>query len=620
MFESYKVFVKIALVNEVSKGLLGLSGQFAQVGRDAEALQAKLNKLKSFALLGGGLAYGGFVGFESIGKALKPAEEYAHQLNIMNMAGLKHQEIAQATAVAWQTTTKVLTSTATGNLKTFLDLRNIFGNTQEAADYLPEIARIQAVLKASSESSVSTNADQLGFALAKALDMRGAVLNPKMFNEQAEMMSKVITATQGRVGPEDYRMLFKYSRQATMGLSNEFLYEELPTFMMEMKGLKGGASHGGFGTSLAAFNRLFVQGVMSKSTLMGMEGLGLIGPHSGLMTTTEGTVLLPGQHVRNIGLATTDPFQYVQKVIMPLIHKKYGDNLSNAQLNAIIAANFKGASSTALFALDQFAFKAQQVYRDQAIIRKAKDSKTAFAMAMTSDPYTVHAAFAAQWDNLKTAFGMSVIPVVLPALIKLTKELNEFAQFIRAHQTIAKDLTFAFAGLFAAMAIGGTVLLATAAFSGLAIVLSPIALTVAGVAAAITALTVAFTGLLALLHPYAAKHVTAAQVHAAQTNPHFFTHSALNPLNDPLIGQLMHPFASLTKTANANTNTSHGNNNTFPPITLQGNIFLDGHHVGNAIFGDSFAKSMNQQQLASPASFKLAQTPMTVGLTNPNAY
>lgn len=490
MFDAYKVAVKLSLTNEVSKGLILLSSQFAKLNKDATLLQAKLKSLKTQALFGAGMAGAGFLGLDLFGKILKPAEDYNHQLNIMNMQGMKHQQIAEAVAAAWKTARIVQTSTATGNLKTFIDLKTVFGHAKEAAQYLPEIARIQAVLKASSESSIRGNAESLGLSMARALDIRGAVFNSAMFNQQAEMMAKVLVATQGRVAPSDYQNLFKYARQATMGLSNRFLYQELPTFMMQMKtsGGGGGGSHGGFGVSLAAFNRLFVQGVMSKSVVAGLQGLGLLSNKAGLTTTTSGTILLPGQHVKGIGLAISDPFQYVQQILLPAIFKKYGNNLTNQQLNAIIASTFKGASSTALFGIDQFAFKAANVYRDERLIKMAKDPRTAYKMAMSNDPFTVNTALSAQWENLKTAFGMSVVPIILPALIKLTDGLTLFASWLRKNQEVAKVLALSFATLAGTLAFSGTVLVLNAAFKALSLTLAS-----AGAAGSVARLASLFT-------------------------------------------------------------------------------------------------------------------------------
>jgi len=497
-FEAYQVAVKVALHDGVSKALLGMSAQFGILQKEADRFQKKLEGIKRIAIIGAGIGGAGFLGLGMISKALKPAEEYAHQLNIMNMAGLKHQEIAQAISTAWKTTNTVITSTAVGNLKTFMDLRNIFGKSDEAIKYLPELARIQGVLGASSNGSISQNSENLVYSLAKALDIRGAVNSSAQFNAQAEMMAKVIMATQGRVLPQDYQMLFKYGRQGVPGLSNRFLYEELPTLMQQMKGTGGGGSSGGFGTSIAAFYKFFVQGIMTKAALQGMIGLGLIDSHAGLKTSTRGTQLMQGEHVRQVGLAQSDPFQYVQSVLLPAIRKKYGDNLTKNQLSLAIGDAMRGASVTAIFGVLQYALKAQQIYRDQGLIQRARNPMEAYRMAISNDPNTIKTAFSAQWENFKTAFTVGALPIIMSGMITLTHGLNILALALKNHPMLAKTLALGFIALFSSMVAVGSILLVGAAGQGLVagfkvlrLALIPLLTPLSGLAIALTAIGIA---------------------------------------------------------------------------------------------------------------------------------
>jgi hypothetical protein len=477
MFEAYKVAVKVSLKNEVSAGLIGLSGQFKALGREAEIFQAKLNSIKKIAFVGAGFGAAGFFGLDIMSKALKPAEEYAHILNVMNIQGLKHQEIAEAVASAWKTTNTVVTSTVTGNLKNFIDLKNIFrGNIQEAISYLPEFAKLATVLGASSNIKISGNAHDLAFSVAKALDIRGAI-TPAEFTKESEMMSKVIIATQGRVLPQDYQMMFKYGRQSTYGLSNEFLYQQIPTLMMEMKTAGGGSgSHGGVGTSLAAGYRYVVQGIMTKAAFQALANLGLEGGkfNDNIKTTTTRTILKHG--VKGAELFQMNPFLWTQNVLLPALHTKYGENLSRQDL--IRDINNLRMTQTASFAILQYALKAQQIYGDQRLINRAVNMNTAYQMSLSNDPNTVYSALSAQWDKLKLAFGMGVIPIILPIIMKLTTAFQQLGNSLRDHPFLTRQLAIGLAELFVSMvALGGAILTVS-------IVLSPVTRYVIALAAA----------------------------------------------------------------------------------------------------------------------------------------
>lgn len=544
MFEAYKVAVKIALHDGVTRGLVQLSGEFKKTAAAADMLQKKMDAIKKITLTGIGIGAGGIFGLKALDSSLKVSEEYAHQLNIMNMAGLKHVEIAQAIAAAWKTTGSVITSTATGNLKAFMDLRNVFGSTSEAIQYMPELVRLQAVLKSSTESSVSQNAEQLAYSVAKALDIRGAVNNPAEFNKQAEMMGKVIVAMQGRVLPQDYQMLFKYGRQAIPSLSDTFLYQELPTLMQEMKGSGGGGSSGGFGTSLTAFYRFFVQGIMTKAALQGMQSLGIISRNAGLRTSTVGTQLMGGQHVLDVGLAQTDQFQWVQQVLLPAIRRHYGNNLNKQQLSLAITDAMRGASQTAIFGVLQYALKAQQIYRDQRLIEQAKNPTQAYQMALSNDPTINRMALGAQWENLKTSFTLSLVPILLPVIMTLAKGFNYLAEKMREYPKLTKVIAVGFAGLAVTMTGVGALLIGaagvmgiTAAFKILRISLIAITAPFTEIIGIIAAVSLAVYGAIKAfktLEPLISKYFhsstpgTAQQPHKPTDN--FFIHSGQKPV------------------------------------------------------------------------------------------
>jgi len=167
MFDGYSVFIKLSLQNQVSAGLMAMSGQFTRLQAQATALQARLNSIRVMALTGLGLTAAGAAGFYLLDKALKPAEEYAHQLNIMNMAGLKQKDIADAVALSWKNTSDVITTSATENLRMLNDMRIVFGQMGEAKMALPLVSEMQAVLMSSKEGKGVASDKDFAFSVAK---------------------------------------------------------------------------------------------------------------------------------------------------------------------------------------------------------------------------------------------------------------------------------------------------------------------------------------------------------------------------------------------------------------------------------------------------------------------
>src|ERR1700733_8656574 len=158
MTDVYKIGVSVVLGNLVSAELLKIGSQFGLVNKEARALNATMLGLAATGIAVLGVAIAG---------SLKSSMEYAHQLNIMNMAGLSQVEVANAVGAAWKNTSDVLTTTATGNLKALLDLRNVLGSMPEAIAMLPTVTKIQAGMASASETRIRDNSDSIAFDMAK---------------------------------------------------------------------------------------------------------------------------------------------------------------------------------------------------------------------------------------------------------------------------------------------------------------------------------------------------------------------------------------------------------------------------------------------------------------------
>src|SRR5579883_613724 len=163
MFEAFKVGITIALTNTVSSALIAMSKDFAKTDAEAVKLRNTLKDIKVLGTLGVVSGALGFAGLRMLEGAAKPAAEYAHQLNIMNMAGMKHAEIAEAVGAAWKNTGDVITTTATDNLKALLDLRNVLGNMADAKAMLPIVTKIEAVMAASGAPALVNQAHDIAF-------------------------------------------------------------------------------------------------------------------------------------------------------------------------------------------------------------------------------------------------------------------------------------------------------------------------------------------------------------------------------------------------------------------------------------------------------------------------
>ena len=468
MFEAYKVGVTLALTNHISRGLGFVMRDLARTDAQAIKLKKTLHSMEKLALGGAVTAGVGYALLKPVHASLDAAKEYAHQLNILKMAGMSQVEIAESVGAAWKNAQDIMTTNPTGNLASILDLRNVTGSLKEAKEILPIVSKIQTVMAASAEPGIRANAEGVAYSMAKALDIIGAVGNPEELVKQANMMTKVVTSTGNRVTPEMYQSVFQYARQGKFDLSNEFKYEILPTLMQEAATRKGGGGGSkGVGPALAAMYRITNQGYINRKSQAEWEALGLVAPGTALKTTTSGTTVGP---MKDAAGASANSFKWVNEVLVPAIRAKYGEAASPQFIRQEINALYRGNQLAASLAVEFFT-KHQNFLREQQNIRKAMGYEGGFDAAIANDPETLEQAAAAQFKALKIQIGTELIPLILPALHGLAVGLREIGTWARENPTLFKTLVYGFTALGVAMTIAGTVLLLKAAFLGLGTVI-----------------------------------------------------------------------------------------------------------------------------------------------------
>ena len=210
--------------------------------KDAKALQGTLEEIKLLGMSGGaGSAAPGFMGLMGIKAAIKPATGTIHQLTQLarKPPGCSNSKSQKRRAPHGRRPVPVMTTTATGNLAAIRELRMVFGDTKDAINNMPVVQQLQAVL----QNVRGGDAHDEAYTVAKALEMKGAVKNPGQFENSADLMTRAMIASGGKVNAQDFLSSFKYGRAATIGWNDRFTYSILPTLIQEMK--SSGGSGGG---------------------------------------------------------------------------------------------------------------------------------------------------------------------------------------------------------------------------------------------------------------------------------------------------------------------------------------------------------------------------------------
>ena len=444
--DAFKIGITIAVVNQASAALGVIGTHFATTNAKAKQLHDTLSKIK--VLTAGGLIAGGvgMAGIRAMESLVKPAMAYAHQLSLMNAKGMEHVEIAKSIKAAWETTRTVQTTTATKNLETIMDLRGVFGSTEEAIKRLENMQRIQSVL-ANVQGGIG--AKDVGYAAAKIMELRG-VTDPKEFDVQADLLTKaVMIMGGGNKGASVNEILnaVKYEKTARYGFSNDFTYGILPTIIQENKGAPTG-------TALMSMYRAIVGGRLDKKALPLWASLGLADA-SNAKVTGETAMLHPG-FAKGSQQFAANPFEYISKTLLPAM-VAHGITHPAAQL-AMTDRLFSNRNASGMVSL--FMTQGARLMKDATLISKA-GGVGALAGINKDDPEQKMKIFEAQMENLRTILGTKVLPIVNPALDALASGLMRLSAWADKHPVRTEWIVIAVGALSAAaVALGGVALVA----------------------------------------------------------------------------------------------------------------------------------------------------------------
>lgn len=486
MFEAYSVGVRLQLIDGVSRGLSTMSRLFAKTNTEAKALQLRLNRIKTLGVVGAAIGGAGFMGLGTIAKAIKPAEEYAHQLAQMNVSGMKQLEIVKSINAAWEAGKVIPTSSAMENLKAIRELRMVFGNTSEAIQFMPAVQKVDAVLQSLLHMEKGQAHDQ-AYDVAKALEMKGAIKTPEMFLTEANLMTKAMIASGGKISPADFHLAFKYGRAATIAWDNDFTYKILPTLIQEMKTKGGsGGGQGGPGTAMMSAYSAIVGGRVQQKALQLWRQLGLVDLNKAVWTKVgELKGIRPGG-IRGSEEFQANPFNWSQNHLNPAL-KAHGYVTEAQQRQAL---QYLFPNRTAGFLMTQMVLQPWKFARDKVLIEQAGGVES-YNKLLKTDPVMAKMGLMKQWESLQASLAYTILPELIGVYTKMSKVIKTVIGFTRKHETTTKLLVGAFVGLLGVMAISGPIIVLTQGFKGLSLIVRAIS----GMAG-IPAVSTAFSSLL----------------------------------------------------------------------------------------------------------------------------
>lgn len=343
------------------------------------------------------------LGIKSLVSGIGQAFEQAHEAVRAEASGMKPGEVADDEKLSHELAAKYPAIPESAHMNVLRNVRSIVGDYEGAAGFADQIAQLRMVaMGANSKASPEELNDEFD-SLVKGIEIKGATQNPEEFKKYMQGIAKGLTAFGDTLKPIEYYQMFKYGRQATPMLSDQFMLETAPELAQELKGSS-------YGRAVSAFNRAVVAGHDPHDTFRALNEWGLIKDEN-LDKTKTGEIkgLKPGAHIEGWETAQTNPNTWVREYLLPAL-SAHGIT-DKADVSAAIGRVFENQMAAQMVSI--LATQQQRIDKSRNVLRGSGGTETADLFAR-QDPIIAGAAL---WNAISNAIA-SGVPAGLIAKIE----------------------------------------------------------------------------------------------------------------------------------------------------------------------------------------------------------
>ncbi|RUT26946.1 hypothetical protein C0V97_03805 [Asaia sp. W19] len=544
MADVYRIGVAIGMTDNATQVLQTLASKVLGLNMAAKDLERGLNRAKLAAVglvgvLGGSAILHGVNSMAEAGAKLQRAQ------TAMLQAGMTQKQIAQETAVAYNSMNQVRGPDIVDRVNAIRELRGIVGTGPNGNDYrevnavLPNYLRVRSLYGEHGSQEIFRTIEMQGGA---RYDDKGN-FDEARFAQYLDASLRTLQASGGNLKPQDLLNVMQMGAVTARGMTPDAFWNMMMTPAMEMRGYRAG-------TAVTAMSRVFYGGIMPDHNARELERLGILSGGSikkmGYLTPEQRADLKAhGYHVGRGGVVTVrrdgvkgadelnDPnrgfFPWIRDVLAPAIRHDYDTNIATRPGNtetydAFVRREILEALPTET-ARRFSALMVQQitsVERD-ATLRQQATGIGAYDLAQQN--------YTQQLENMRHSWASLMETLGLPAaqdgahlLQSISHGLDTLTQAAAKSPEATRMIIRLAAAIGAVAVVGGTIAVGVASLGMVATGLGALGAVAAGgsliaAAAGITAVSTALVGLVGIAMLWKNQDQLKAD-HAAQLKAH----------------------------------------------------------------------------------------------------
>ncbi|MEN8332042.1 phage tail tape measure protein [Acinetobacter baumannii] len=408
--------------------------------------------VRTAAMYGAGMAATGTAALYQMRKPIDESKRVDVEEN--RIASLGFGKKATDEAIQYAKAMKTFGTSTLDNLTLVRDGVTAFGDVHHAQWVAPTLAKMKFANEAMYGDHGVENEKKF-MDMLKVIEMRNGLKSKESFQEQANIIQQVITATGGRVQAEEWLNVIKTGGIAAKGMDNKAFYYKMEPLVQEMGGHRVGTS------MMSAYQNLY-QGRTTQRAAANLDKFGLIGDYSKVKHNKTGDLsYLDIGAIKGADLFKKDQFAWMEKVLVPALNAR-GISKEGDVIDAI-GSIFSNRTASNLFS--QMYMQRDQIHKNAKLNEGAFniDQLNTQAQGTTSGK---ELEARAKLNDAYLQFGQTILPIYTQALVLASSALQGFTGWMQQNPTLAKAL-----GTGLLLIAGGLV-----AIGGLLLVFSPLIL------------------------------------------------------------------------------------------------------------------------------------------------
>ncbi|MFA3138172.1 phage tail length tape measure protein [Acinetobacter pittii] len=408
--------------------------------------------VRTAALYGAGMTATGAAALYQMRKPIDESKRVDVEEN--RIASLGFGKKSTEEAIQYAKAMKTFGTSTLDNLTLVRDGVTAFGDVHHAQWVAPTLAKMKFANEAMYGDHGVENEKKF-MDMLKVIEMRNGLKSKESFQEQANIIQQVITATGGRVQAEEWLNVIKTGGIAAKGMDNKAFYYKMEPLVQEMGGHRVGTS------MMSAYQNLY-QGRTTQRAAANLDKFGLIGDYSKVKHNKTGDLsYLDIGAIKGADLFKKDQFAWMEQVLVPALNAK-GITKEGDVIDAI-GSVFSNRTASNLFA--QMYMQRDQIHKNAKLNEGAFniDQLNTQAQGTTSGK---ELEARAKLNDAYLQFGQTILPIYTQALVIASNALQGFTGWMQQNPTLAKAL-----GTGLLLIAGGLV-----AIGGLLLIFSPLIL------------------------------------------------------------------------------------------------------------------------------------------------